>query len=99
MICALPSRAAAPQLASSKAPVRAMFTSQRPIAAQRCSTSVACSSQNTPDQERPSLAQRLALPAAAVLGAALLFAATPEDAMAARSGGRMGGGGGFSRRR
>ena len=38
-----------------------------------------------------SVAERLALPAAAVLGAALLLAGTPEEALAARSGGRVGG--------
>ena len=50
-------------------------------------------------QEHRSLAEKLALPAAAVLSAALLFAATPEDALAARSGGRMGGGSVSSRPR
>lgn len=43
--------------------------------------------------------EKLALPAAALLGAALLFAATPDEAEAARSGGRVGGSSGFSSRR
>ncbi len=47
--------------------------------------------------EEPSLIERLALPAAALMGAALLFAATPDAAEAARSGGRVGGSSGFSR--
>ncbi|PRW44981.1 hypothetical protein C2E21_6318 isoform A [Chlorella sorokiniana] len=50
-------------------------------------------------QEERSLAQKLAAPAAAVLGAALLFGATPDMAEAARSGGRVGGSSGFSARR
>ncbi|KAL4448399.1 hypothetical protein ABPG75_005618 [Micractinium tetrahymenae] len=49
-------------------------------------------------EERP-LHEKLAGPAAAVLGAALLFAATPDEALAARSGGRVGGSSGFSSRR
>lgn len=36
--------------------------------------------------------------AAALLGAALLFTATPDEALAARSGGRVGGSSGFSSR-
>lgn len=47
----------------------------------------------------PALSRRLAAPAAAVLGAALLFGATPDMAEAARSGGRVGGSSGFSARR
>eukprot|EP00887_Chlorella_sp_A99_P007403 scaffold2.g7403.t1 len=49
--------------------------------------------------EEKSVAERLALPAAAVLSAALFFAATPDEALAARSGGRVGGSAGFSSRR
>ena len=48
--------------------------------------------------EEKTLAQKLALPAAAILGAALLFTAAPDEALAARSGGRMGGSS-FSRRK
>ena len=49
-----------------------------------------CSGQNSQD-ERP-LAARLAVPVAATLAASLLLgAALPEDALAARSGGRVGG--------
>lgn len=50
-------------------------------------------------QEPRSWVQKLAMPAAAVLGAALLFGATPDVAEAARSGGRVGGSSGFSQRR
>ncbi|KAL4433217.1 hypothetical protein ABPG77_003265 [Micractinium sp. CCAP 211/92] len=49
-------------------------------------------------KEEPSLHEKLAGPAAALLGAALLFAATPDEALAARSGGRVGGSSGFSSR-
>jgi uncharacterized membrane protein len=49
-------------------------------------------------QDEKSLQEKLALPAAALLGAALLFAATPDEAEAARSGGRVGGSSGFSSR-
>lgn len=52
-----------------------------------------------PREEERSLAQKLALPAAALLGAALLMGATPDVAEAARSGGRVGGSSGFSARR
>lgn len=55
------------------------------------------SSQEQLDQK--SFSERLALPAAALLGAALLFAATPDEALAARSGGRVGGSGGFAAKR
>lgn len=50
-------------------------------------------------KEERSLHEKLAGPAAAVLGAALLFAATPDEALAARSGGRVGGSSGFASRR
>lgn len=50
-------------------------------------------------QEERSLHEKLAAPAAALLGAALLFAATPDEALAARSGGRVGGSSGFASRR
>lgn len=49
-------------------------------------------------QDERSLQEKLAVPAAALLGAALLFAATPDEAEAARSGGRVGGSSGFSSR-
>lgn len=49
--------------------------------------------------EERTLSEKLALPAAALLGAALMFAATPDAAEAARSGGRVGGSGGFAARR
>lgn len=52
----------------------------------------------TAGKEEPSLHEKLAGPAAALLGAALLFAATPDEALAARSGGRVGGSSGFSSR-
>ncbi|KAL4857685.1 hypothetical protein ACK3TF_002116 [Chlorella vulgaris] len=45
--------------------------------------------------EERSFHEKLALPAAALMGAALLFAATPDAAEAARSGGRVGGSSGF----
>lgn len=48
--------------------------------------------------EEPSLREKLAVPAAALMGAALLFAATPDAAEAARSGGRVGGSSGFRSR-
>ena len=54
---------------------------------------------NWPRAALPALPRRLAAPAAAVLGAALLFGATPDMAEAARSGGRVGGSSGFSARR
>ena len=46
-----------------------------------------------------SLAEQLSLPAAALLGAVLLLASTPDEALAARSGGRIGGSSGFSSHR
>lgn len=49
--------------------------------------------------EERSLAEKLALPAASVLAAAMLFGATADPAEAARSGGRVGGSSGFSQRR
>ena len=51
------------------------------------------------EQQKESLREKLAMPAAAVLGAVLLFAATPDEALAARSGGRVGGSSGFTQRR
>ena len=48
-------------------------------------------------EEKKSLAEKIALPAAGLLAAALFMAATPDEALAARSGGRIGGSG-FSRR-
>ena len=96
MISATQGRASLVQLTSSRTLVRAQFASSKAMRAKRAASSVVCSSRK--DEEQPSLAQRFALPAAAVLGAALLFAATPDEALAARSGVRVGGSG-FSRRR
>jgi len=56
---------------------------------------VRCSAQD----EEKSIVEKIALPAAALLGAALLFASTPDEALAARSGGRVGGSSFSSRRR
>jgi uncharacterized membrane protein len=54
---------------------------------------------STQEPEQQGLAAKLALPTAAVLAAALLFAATPDEALAARSGGRVGGSSFSARRR
>ena len=50
------------------------------------------------ESDETSVIQKVALPAATLLGAALLMAASPDDALAARSGGRVGGSSGFSSR-
>ena len=77
---------------------RALFTARRsaPQPTIRAPRVVVLASQRQPEEK--SLPEKLALPAAAFLAAALLFAATPDDALAARSGGRVGGSSGFSRR-
>lgn len=49
-------------------------------------------------EEKKTWIDRLAVPSAALLGAALLLTATPDAAEAARSGGRVGGSSFSSRR-
>lgn len=85
-------------LLSSRALSGAVARPARVIRAQQPRKMVVRASQSPVEGEK-TLAERLALPAAAVLGAALLFAATPDVAEAARSGGRVGGSSGFAARR
>lgn len=61
----------------------------------RVSRSVVVCAQQQEGQDERSLLQKMALPAAALMGAALMFASTPDAAEAARSGGRVGGSSGF----
>lgn len=79
----LPARWAAPQRSS------ALISTRQPRLVVRAS-------QGQPEEK--TLSEQFALPLAAMLGAAMLFAGTPDEALAARSGGRVGGSGGFSRR-
>lgn len=67
---------------------RSVDTSRRLPLAQRSNRFVVTANKS---EDNNSIIQKMALPAAAVLGAALLFASTPDIAEAARSGGRMGG--------
>lgn len=69
-------------------------SSHRPLA-----RPVLASARPPTDEDKKSLHEQLAVPAAAVMAAALFFAATPDEALAARSGGRVGGSSGFSQRR
>ncbi len=71
------------------APRTACFTRATTLVARRAVPTVRCSAEK--DSDRNGMLQKVALPAAALLGAALLFAATPDEALAARSGGRVGG--------
>jgi uncharacterized membrane protein len=68
----------------------------KPLQARKMTAAVRCSAQK--DTE-PSILEKAKLPAIAVLAAALMFAGTPDEALAARSGGRMGGSGFSSRPR
>lgn len=68
----------------------------RPLQARKIVAGVRCSAQEKTEQ---SILEKVKLPAIAVLAAALLLAGTPDEALAARSGGRMGGSGFSSRRR
>lgn len=76
-----------PQLAS-RATCFSRVTGLRPLQARRVTSAVRCSSDNDSEQ---SILQKAGLPAAVLLSAALLFAGTPDEALAARSGGRVGG--------
>jgi hypothetical protein len=85
------------------ASMRASRPSQRPVLPAR-RPAVAARAENKPDQAKPATAvaeatrQGGAVLAAAALSASLLFSAVvPEQALAARSGGRASGSG-FSRR-
>ena len=62
----------------------------RPLQSRTIPAVVRCSCNEKEGEEKSDL-QKTALPAAALLSALLLFGATPDDAFAARSGGRMGG--------
>jgi len=65
---------------------------------------VSCSAQRKPegrgsaDENDAHVNVNAMQAAAALLGAALLFTASPDEALAARSGGRVGGSSGFSSR-
>jgi hypothetical protein len=92
MLCTLPTARGALFSARKAAPQRSSASIKA-----RLPCMVVRASQEQPEEK--TLTEKLALPAAALLGAALLFAATPDEALAARSGGRVGGSSGFASRR
>ena len=71
-------------------------TGLKPLQARKMGAMVRCSAQKT---EQQTILEKAKLPAIALLATALLFAGTPDEALAARSGGRMGGSGFSSRPR
>lgn len=71
-------------------------TAFKPLQARKMTAGVRCSVQKEPEQ---SILEKAKLPAIALLAAALMLAGTPDEALAARSGGRMGGSGFSSRPR
>lgn len=72
-------------------------TGLKPLQARKMGAMVRCSAQKETEQQ--TILEKAKLPAVALLAAALLFAGTPDEAFAARSGGRMGGSGFSSRPR
>lgn len=79
-----------------RAPCLTRNTEFKPLQARKMTAGVRCSAQKETEQ---SILEKAKIPAIAVLAAALMLAGTPDEALAARSGGRMGGSGFSSRPR
>lgn len=88
---ALVMKSAAPALGSARLPSRRPM----PLGRAHGALPVVCKAKQQTDAEAPrSVHERMALPLAGMVAAAMLAGAfVPEEAMAARSGGRVGGGG------
>lgn len=76
-------------------PSLARLVGLRPLQARKLTITVSCSNESN---LRDRILQKFALPAAVLLASAMCFAAGPNYALAARSGGRMGGSAFSSRR-
>jgi hypothetical protein len=80
-----------------RAPCLTRNTGLKPLQARKMVAAVRCSAQKETTEQ--SILEKAKLPAIAFLAAALMLAGSPDEALAARSGGRMGGSGFSSRSR
>jgi hypothetical protein len=78
------------------APRAPCLTRNTTVQVRKMASAVRCSAHKETEQ---SILEKAKLPAIALLAAALMLAGSPDEALAARSGGRMGGSGFSSRPR